>query len=679
MVRLSYSQISNFLKCRRWWYLNKIECPVVEQDTRFLNRGSVVHSCMEYYYSKKPSMEQLKECFLAQWNKYNLDTTFPEGKEESWEMVKYGAELDISVSKTEFKISLDNPNIIGYLDLVNLDMHWVADFKTSSSPNEEYKHQLKYYAYFYYRTIGTIPTTSVFYLKLRTKEDFVFSKEELIEVQKEMIDVGKFIDEHKDKEDYVQCCNDGSQCHNFCPYKELCFPTPEINWTIGIKGNNIHLLPSQVSDEIEKVLKKVFSFQVTGAEFATKNSNWDGYVRLYNPRYKCVPIGFLDKLLKVLEDYCKYKKFDFNYTIQDMRKQPTLNSVKMPEKLLGIELRDYQIESVAKFMNKKVGVLSLCTSAGKTEVASEIIRKLGVKTLWLTHKKELLIQTRDRIKARLGIEVGTIQGETCDIKDVTVAMVQTLNSRYEQYKDYLKSVEFVVGDEIHHALNSQFQNILKITPATYRLGLTGSFPSVNEKMLITSQLGEIVHEITSKDLIEAGHLADPEVTMYRVENSKNYYNWIDAEKNLIVCNEKRNLMIKDICTNYPGFSVIIVTKIEHGEILNGLIPDSIFLNGQLNDKLREEIMVKARNGEIKVLISTVINEGVDIPRIENLIFASGRGASPIFVIQSAGRVLRKHNNIIKRIFDFVDYGKYVSNHSRYRKVVYETFAKVTVV
>ena len=75
----------------------------------------------------------------------------------------------------------------------------------------------------------------------------------------------------------------------------------------------------------------------------------------------------------------------------------------------------------------------------------------------------------------------------------------------------------------------------------------------------------------------------------------------------------------------------------------------------------------------------MINEGVDIPIIDNIIIACGGGRTPIQTIQSAGRVLRKHGNKIKSIIDFYDVGKFVGEHSRCRKEVYESFGIVEIV
>lgn len=54
---------------------------------------------------------------------------------------------------------------------------------------------------------------------------------------------------------------------------------------------------------------------------------------------------------------------------------------------------------------------------------------------------------------------------------------------------------------------------------------------------------------------------------------------------------------------------------------------------------RWEILEKYKKGEIPVLVSTLLKEGVDIPEISAIILAGG-GKSDVMTIQTIGRALR---------------------------------------
>ena len=116
-----------------------------------------------------------------------------------------------------------------------------------------------------------------------------------------------------------------------------------------------------------------------------------------------------------------------------------------------------------------------------------------------------------------------------------------------------------------------------------------------------------------------------------------------------------------------------VVRIDHGEMLKERIPGSVFLSGKDNTTLRQATLKKFAKGEIKVLISTLLGEGTDVPSI-NCFIAAGAGKSPIGVIQRAGRALRiapgKKTAII---VDFRDSGKYLGDHWSER---YNTYKEI---
>jgi superfamily II DNA or RNA helicase len=213
--------------------------------------------------------------------------------------------------------------------------------------------------------------------------------------------------------------------------------------------------------------------------------------------------------------------------------------------------------------------------------------------------------------------------------------------------------------------------------AEYRIGLSGSLNENPKNLYIWSQLGYIIHEINSEELIEQEYLAMPEIRMITIHNYDVLGTWPEVREEFIIHNEIRNNEIRVICIEDTGFVVIIVNLIEHGELLQKIIPDSEFINGELDKPTREKIMHDAREGKLKVLIGTVINEGIDLPNIDTIILAGG-GKSDIQTIQSAGRVLRKNGLKTKTIIDFYDTGKYLREHSNERKKVYEKYGKVLI-
>lgn len=106
----------------------------------------------------------------------------------------------------------------------------------------------------------------------------------------------------------------------------------------------------------------------------------------------------------------------------------------------GINLYPYQKNAVEAALRAKNGVIVMPCGSGKTQTGLELIARIGVKTLWLTHTKDLLNQSMSRARSVFGIGAdayGTITDGKVDIGGgITFATVQTMSKLdLTQYKD----------------------------------------------------------------------------------------------------------------------------------------------------------------------------------------------------------------------------------------------------
>ena len=320
-------------------------------------------------------------------------------------------------------------------------------------------------------------------------------------------------------------------------------------------------------------------------------------------------------------------------------------------------------------MKKKIAILQMGTGSGKSEIAIELIRRLEMKTLFIVDRIELLNQTKKRIEDCLGIEVGIIGHNKIDIKDVTVATIQTLLKHLEKFKPYLAEVRFVICDETHKVAASSYRTVARyMTNTEYRLGISGTaYRDDGNDMMITSVVGYICHDMPADKLIDKGWLMKPQVVFIENFNDptmKKYdmlinqsEDYPDIYKFYIAENEKRNELIKDIVVKYPDKKILILTKlIDHGVCLNNLIPGSKHLYGNTDKTERKKMFDEFVDGKYNILISTVsiFSEGIDIPALDMIINASGN-AGKIKTVQMLGRVLRCMNGKSEAYyFDFID-------------------------
>jgi superfamily II DNA or RNA helicase len=116
-----------------------------------------------------------------------------------------------------------------------------------------------------------------------------------------------------------------------------------------------------------------------------------------------------------------------------------------------------------------------------------------------------------------------------------------------------------------------------------------------------------------------------------------------------------------------------VPRKKTGQLLQSLIPDSVYIDGNVKVTAREEEYDETKTSHGKVIIATsgVAAIGIDVPRIFNL-YLFEPGKSFIRVIQSIGRGIRlaKDKDYVN-VFDITSTCKYAKRHLTKRKKFYK--------
>jgi superfamily II DNA or RNA helicase len=236
----------------------------------------------------------------------------------------------------------------------------------------------------------------------------------------------------------------------------------------------------------------------------------------------------------------------------------------------------------------------------------------------------------------------------------------------------------ILVSNCHHATSSTHKYILqnKIYSAEYILGCSGTpFREDNTNMLLEGLLGPIIYEIDYSNLIDTGYLVRPTIHLIKLpkiiqfESSAAYPS---IYSRAIVENTLRNETIARIAHSLKDRGktcMILVNKINHGKILAKLIPCSKFSYSKSKD--RASLWHQLKVGKLSVLITTLGDEGIDIPSLGATIIASG-GESAIKVFQRLRCLTpygEKHHAIV---VDFMDPYKYLSRHSKKREKLYRS-------
>ena len=132
----------------------------------------------------------------------------------------------------------------------------------------------------------------------------------------------------------------------------------------------------------------------------------------------------------------------------------------------GILLRPYQEAAMDAFSSRLAagvqrGVINLPTGCGKTVTGLAIAKRMGLRTLWLAHRDELIEQPHRAIRAVWpDAATGVVKADRNELDaQVVFASIQTV-SRPERLGK-LSGYGLVVVDECHHAAAPSYRRVLE--------------------------------------------------------------------------------------------------------------------------------------------------------------------------------------------------------------------------
>jgi superfamily II DNA or RNA helicase len=349
----------------------------------------------------------------------------------------------------------------------------------------------------------------------------------------------------------------------------------------------------------------------------------------------------------------------FNLSVQvvkDERSIPKEGQLLMKGvKTNQVELWDYQQDLVNQMLKDDMGIMCAATGAGKTRMGAALVARRSVRTLYLVHTVDLLEQTVASMHEQLGIPIGVIGDGKNDPKDVTVGMVQTLINM-----DKVPPFDMVIADEAHHLPAETFFSVTAKFDARYVYGLSATpYRADKADMMIEAGAGPISARVSPSSLIKKGRLVRPVNRFIPVPQQTDFNRkmpgWM-VYKKYIVNNDWRNAKVAEIAKQHveKGDTFLIyVRQIEHGKKIIEHLKDFpyVTLDGKDTSERRRKVFDQLKKKEIKLVLSTLVKEGVDIPSLDAMFNAAG-GTDTMQVV---GRALRPApGKTVATIYDFVD-------------------------
>ena len=451
--------------------------------------------------------------------------------------------------------------------------------------------------------------------------------------------------------------------------------------------------------DIRRKIANALKFEVPYARYMPqyKLGRWDGKVAFFGIGGSGY-VNHLDTIVDILN-----KNGVEIVDIQDKRQPVELNFQPITESYWAdqnvywpkghpaegqlIMLRDYQVEAINNFLNTPQSLQEIATGAGKTITTATLshIAEAHGRTLVIVPNKSLVTQTEEDY-INCGLDVGVYFGDRKELgKTHTICTWQSLNILDKKHKDgeailslaeFLDGVSTVIVDEVHQAKAEVLKNLLtrNLKNAPIRWGLTGTIPKERfEFESIHASLGPVIGEISAKELQDKGVLSQCHVNVVQLIDTVVHRDY-QSELKYLVTDKNRIAYLSKLLNKIKqdGNTLILVDRISAGEMLQELIPNSVFVKGDVKLKDRKEAYDEINEGTNHVVIATygVASVGINIPRIFNLVLIEP-GKSFVRVIQSIGRGVRKaKDKDFVQIWDLTSTCKFAKRHLTQRKKFY---------
>jgi superfamily II DNA or RNA helicase len=343
----------------------------------------------------------------------------------------------------------------------------------------------------------------------------------------------------------------------------------------------------------------------------------------------------------------------------------------LPKQTGGVfELRQHQKEALdsleqMRAVGKTIALLTHAQGAGKTIVAISDAKRIGGRTLFLAHRRELVMQAYDKLQELWSeVTTGLFMGDVRDCDEHNVAgSIQSVSEHLEDFPP--TAFQYLVIDEAHHAASPTYKRVLSFFQAQFVLGLTAT-PDRADGQSILELFRDCAHRLNLREAVERGELSPircfrvlTNVDLSRVRFNQVQYNRRDIEEAVIV--PPRDRLIVDTYLNHvPGRkAVAFCVNIRHGESLAELfrragVP-ARSVSGRMPRTDREKYLKAFHNGDLRVLCACdILNEGWDCPDVEVLLMARPT-LSKVVYMQQLGRGTRKApGKECLIVFDFVD-------------------------
>jgi superfamily II DNA or RNA helicase len=333
----------------------------------------------------------------------------------------------------------------------------------------------------------------------------------------------------------------------------------------------------------------------------------------------------------------------------------------------------------AHSLGQSAGIVIMPTGSGKTRIAAVDSQKFGAtRVLYVAHTHEILDGAQREFEHAYGAHAvyrGWKFSAEIPTPSIHLSTIQGISRSVQEVSSL--NFDYLVVDEVHHAAAQTYQTLLKKMIPKFLLGLTATPFRSDQRDVINLCDGNVIVDFELRAGIDGGILVPyqyygcfDKIDFASIPHQANGYSVRDLNRTLIIP-ERDAAIVNKWQERAEGRTTLAFCCSQRHAVhvaeffTNEGIPAAPYL-GTTPLEERAKLVQQLFSGELKILCAVdVLNEGVDIPFVECLLFLRPTESKRIFY-QQLGRGLRRSpgkKDVI--VIDFI-----ANFHNAYRIVEY---------
>ena len=321
--------------------------------------------------------------------------------------------------------------------------------------------------------------------------------------------------------------------------------------------------------------------------------------------------------------------------------------------------------------NRAIGVghalVISATGSGKTYLAAfDALNFAPNRLLYVVHEGSILRRSLETFQEVFGglKTCGMYSGEAKELEADFIFSTNVSMCRSLELFDK-KEFDYIIIDECHHAVADTYRQIIDYFEPEFLLGLTATENRMDNKDVVELFGNNIPYELRLRDAI-INDLIVP-FHYYGIRDELVNYGLTDSEERRLIAqisgDENCEFIYQQIERHRPDGqklkALAFCRNIQHARMMAENLGEhyhTAFLSGKnkTGERIRAYNDLQRDSKDLEILFAVdILNEGVDIPGVNMVLFLRPTESSTIF-IQQLGRGLRKYQNkSYVTILDFI--------------------------